>query len=176
MKGNKNYCVLKKQTNVDDVFSYMAGEYCNYKPVFCEFSILDDSTFPSYILLNAIEILRSVMVGLEKEDNLAVDLPDDFDGEVTPNLLGHPFLLWSKKIHTFFCFHFDTEKGDVSDEEFCDNYETLIHAYDFPTIIKEAKGIAERYKDKFTQENIDKLSSIYRRYGVGLRKISKEDE
>ena len=171
MSKSNNYCALKKLNNVDDAFSYMAGEYYHEKETPCQFSILDDDTFPKYILFNAISLIDDVMMGNEKEETLALDIPDDFDGMVTPNLLAYPFLLWSKKLNAFYCFHFDVDMTDVGDEEFCEAYTNLIKAYDFAAIVKKAKEIMANWKVELSKNHTHAFREIYSKYGVGFRKF-----
>lgn len=57
---SSNYCALKKLTNVDDAFRYMAGEYYLPGDSACEFSILNDESFPKYFLSNAISVIAQL--------------------------------------------------------------------------------------------------------------------
>lgn len=136
---------LKKLTNADDAFCYMSGEYASRGNKFCEFSILEDISFPNYVFTNALYLIKDGITEEHKE--LGLDLNFDKDGFVTPCLLGFPFMLWSKKLKAFYCFHFDTDLDDTSDEVFWENYKQLIEAYDFRSIVKDVKQVLNEFNE-----------------------------
>lgn len=177
MKKSKNYCVLKKFLTVDEAFRYMAGEYVvEEDSVGATVSLLDDIVFPNYVFTNAVSLIGGGISGLMKEEELLLSLPEDFDGDVTPHLLGFPFLLWSKKLGAFYGFHYDPDLDDVSDEEFCKAYQELVEAYDFPGIIVRAKEVMRNRETEFKNHPLQTLDTIYLEYGVGMRKIKGDDE
>lgn len=177
MNKSKNYCVLRKFLTVDEAFRYMAGEYVvEEDSVGATVSLLDDTVFPNYVFTNAVSLIGGGMSGLMKEEELLLSLPEDFDGDVTPHLLGFPFLLWSKKLGAFYCFHYDPDLDDVSDEDFCKAYQELVDVYDFPWIIKRAKEVMKNRETEFKIHPLQTLDEIYLEYGVGMRKIKGDDE
>ena len=149
---SSNYCALKKLTNVDDAFRYMAGEYYQPGDSASEFSILNDESFPKYFLISM-----------------------DKNGFVDVGFLAFPFMLWSKKLQAFYCHHFDTDYEDVTDEEFCEALSELIDAYDLPAIMQKAKMIVKAKRKELSKDFDDVLVKLCLKHGVGLRRLDFDE-
>lgn len=169
-----SYCALHKFKSADEAFRFMSGDYwIDGKGSFC---ILDDDTFPRFILGHAILVIYSYMQGDLTENDCKETIKLDTDGTVTTGLLDEPFLLWSKRLGAFYGYHYDTEEiGDVTDEEFAENYKELIKAYDLEKIIQKALLVAHQNKTAF-MGNEKEMARLLKRYGLTMRKLKNFGE
>ena len=172
---SSNYCALKKLTNVDDAFRYMAGEYYLPGDSASEFSILNDESFPKYFLSNAISVIAQLYDKGYTEKRIDSSISMDKNGFVDVGFLAFPFMLWSKKLQAFYCHHFDTDYEDVTDEEFCEALSELIDAYDLPAIMQKAKMIVKAKRKELSKDFDDVLVKLCLKLGVGLRRLDFDE-
>lgn len=168
-KRKHSYCALHKFSNASDAFRFMSGEFVlGGRGGFC---VLDDDSFPAFVLSNAILYIYSYMQRIVSAKDLKETLCLDVNGEVTSGLIDEPFLLWSERLGAFYAFHYDTENvGDVTDEEFAENYKELIIAYDLDVVVQEAMFITQKNKTAI-KKNKNELSRLLTQYGLQTRKI-----
>ena len=175
MKTEVNYCALRKFTDLNEAVSYMSGLYIPfYDYQRCAFSILDDESFPRYVLYNAFCLVDAERKEGHTDIQIDASLSMDKDGAVHP-MFFTPFLLWSKKLGAFYCFHFDTDIKDVSDDEFCEAYSDLIDAYDFPAIMRAAKVIATKRKEKLDRDFDCEIARLREIFGVVIRRLDCDE-
>ena len=172
---SSNYCALKKLANVDDAFRYMAGEYYLPGDSACEFSILNDESFPMYFLSNAISVIAQLYDKGYTEKRIDSYISMDKNGFVDVGFLAFPFMLWSKKLGAFYCFHFDTAYDDVTDEEFCEALSELIDAYNLPAIMQKAKIIVKVKRKELSKDFDDVLVKLCIKHGVGFRRLDVDE-
>lgn len=132
-----DHCVLMKFDTPEEAFRYMGGIY--HTEEFGEFGILDDDNFPDYIIFNAVYYIGRYLKGRFTKERLDMALATDINGVMTVELLGYPFLLYSKKLGSYYGFHFDSDLMDLTDNECGKYYSELVVAYDFPSLVETAK-------------------------------------
>ena len=137
----------------------------------CQFSILDDESFPDYFLYNAIIVIVDLIEEGCSDNVIDTYISLNKDGVVDAGLLAFPFLLWSKKQNAFYCFHFDTDKYDVTDDEFCEAYSELIDAYHLRAIMKKAKRIVMKRKDKVCMDFDGERARFNHMYSLPARTL-----
>lgn len=135
----KNHCVLMKFDTPEDAFRYMGGIF--HTEDHGDFGIFDDDSFPDYIVFNAVNYIGDYLRGSISDKKLHLALATDIDDTMTSDLLGSPFLLYSKKLAAYYGFHFDSDLMDVLDEDFAQYYMELIAAYDFTALVKSATNM-----------------------------------
>lgn len=169
-KKGKSYCALHKFRNASDAFRFMSGEFVlGGRGGFC---VLDDDSFPAFVLSNAIFYIYSYMQGWMSAKDCKETLCLDVNGEVTSGLIDEPFLLWSERLNAFYAFHYDTDMiGDVTDEEFAENFKELIIAYDLDVVVQEAMLITQKNKTAI-KKNKQELGRLLTQYGLQARKLN----
>ena len=163
---NNNYCALLKTKDPKEAFRVMAGIYGMVLP---DIAILDDESFPKYIMHYAFNLCAQRIRGIMTEKDWEEFICYDKNGSVSPFFCGSPFILWSEKLGAFYAYYFDVDiVGDVSDEMFENAYIELMDAYDFPVLVESVKKIAEKNKriistnSKKMQELVSKFSPLTR--------------
>lgn len=162
----EHYCALLKTKDSKEAFRVMAGIYGAGLP---DIAILDDESFPKYIIYNAFNTCAQRIRGMMTEKECEEILHVDKDITVSPFFCGYPFILWSEKLGAFYAFYFDVDiLGDVSDKMFEEAYIELMDAYDFPALVESAKRIAEKNK-RTILSNRERLRELVGKFAPLIR-------
>ncbi len=151
----------------EDAFRYMGGIF--HTEEYGDFGIFDDDSFPDYIVFNAVNYIGDYLRGSISDKELYLALATDIDDTMTSDLLGFPFLLYSKKLEAYYGFHFDSDLMDVLDEDFAQYYMELVKEYDFTALVKSATNMIK--SDVSYRKNPKKFDALLTKISPTIREL-----